>query len=123
MYQRPIFLPNWQEKRSNLPYCHLPIEKLKPFEGHPFYVKDDEEMEQLTESIRQQCGYPFPNIIAFKTANKNKNTRYSEEYLVFILCLLNTIDAIMIAVIYYVHPSTSIRMRPDAHGFSCGLFF
>ena len=53
-HQRPIFLPNWQEKRSNLPYCHLPIEKLKPFEGHPFYVKDDDDMEQLTESIRQQ---------------------------------------------------------------------
>ena len=51
---------------------YLPIEKLKPFEGHPFYVKDDEEMEQLTESIRQQCGYPFPNIIAFKTAMKTK---------------------------------------------------
>ena len=33
---------------------HLPINKLKPFEGHPFYVKDDDEMEQLTESIRQQ---------------------------------------------------------------------
>ena len=33
---------------------HLPIDKLKPFEGHPFYVKDDDEMEQLTESIRQQ---------------------------------------------------------------------
>ena len=33
---------------------YLPIDKLKPFAGHPFYVKDDEEMEQLTESIRQQ---------------------------------------------------------------------
>ena len=33
---------------------YLPIDKLKPFEGHPFYVKDDDEMEQLTESIRQQ---------------------------------------------------------------------
>ena len=33
---------------------YLPIEKLKPFEGHPFYVKDDDDMEQLTESIRSQ---------------------------------------------------------------------
>ena len=33
---------------------YLPINKLRPFEGHPFYVKDDEEMEQLTESILQQ---------------------------------------------------------------------
>ena len=32
---------------------YLPIDKLKPFVGHPFYVKDDEDMEQLTESIRQ----------------------------------------------------------------------
>ena len=33
---------------------YLPVDKLKPFEGHPFYVKDDDDMEQLTESIRQQ---------------------------------------------------------------------
>ena len=33
---------------------YLPIEKLKPFEGHPFYVKDDDDMNQLTKSIRQQ---------------------------------------------------------------------
>ena len=33
---------------------YLPIDKLKPFKGHPFYVKDDNDMEQLTESIRQQ---------------------------------------------------------------------
>ena len=33
---------------------YLSIDKLKPFEGHPFYVKDDDDMEQLTESIRQQ---------------------------------------------------------------------
>ena len=24
---------------------YLPIDKLKPFAGHPFYVKDDEDME------------------------------------------------------------------------------
>ena len=33
---------------------YLPIDKLKPFEGHPFYVKDDNDMEELTESIRSQ---------------------------------------------------------------------
>ena len=33
---------------------YLPIDKLKPFEWRPFYVKDDDDMEQLTESIRQQ---------------------------------------------------------------------
>ncbi len=33
---------------------YLPINKLRPFEGHPFYVKDNEEMAHLTESIIQQ---------------------------------------------------------------------
>ena len=32
----------------------LPIEKLKPFAGHPFLVKDDAEMEQLVFSIATQ---------------------------------------------------------------------
>ncbi len=32
----------------------LPIEKLHPFEGHPFQVKDDGEMEQLIWSILTQ---------------------------------------------------------------------
>ena len=27
--------------------AQLPINKLRPFEGHPFRVKDDAEMEQL----------------------------------------------------------------------------
>ena len=30
---------------------HLPISKLHPFEGHPFKVTDNEEMDQLTWSI------------------------------------------------------------------------
>ncbi len=34
--------------------AYLPIEKLKPFEGHPFQVKDDAEMEQLIFSIATQ---------------------------------------------------------------------
>ena len=32
----------------------LPIHKLRPFEGHPFKVIDNEEMKQLTESILTQ---------------------------------------------------------------------
>ena len=32
----------------------LPINKLRPFEGHPFKVIDNEEMKQLTESIQAQ---------------------------------------------------------------------
>ena len=33
---------------------YLPIEKLCPFEGHPFKVEDNEEMDQLVESILTQ---------------------------------------------------------------------
>ena len=33
---------------------YLPIEKLRPFEGHPFKVADNEEMDQLVESIMAQ---------------------------------------------------------------------
>ena len=32
----------------------MSVEKLRPFEGHPFKVKDDAEMEQLILSIRTQ---------------------------------------------------------------------
>ena len=33
---------------------YLQIEKLRPFEGHPFKVADNEEMDQLVESILDQ---------------------------------------------------------------------
>lgn len=33
---------------------HLPIEKLCPFEGHPFQIRDDEEMDQLVWSVLTQ---------------------------------------------------------------------
>ena len=38
----------------NAQAAQLPIEKLRPFEGHPFQVKDDAEMEQLVCSILTQ---------------------------------------------------------------------
>ena len=38
----------------NAQAAQLPIEKLRPFEGHPFQVKDDTEMEQLVYSILTQ---------------------------------------------------------------------
>ena len=34
--------------------AQLPVNKLRPFEGHPFKVTDDAEMEQLTWSILTQ---------------------------------------------------------------------
>ena len=38
----------------NAQAVQLPIEKLRPFEGHPFQVNDDAEMEQLLYSIITQ---------------------------------------------------------------------
>ena len=38
----------------NVQATQLPVEKLRPFEGHPFKVKDDAEMEQLIQSILAQ---------------------------------------------------------------------
>lgn len=32
----------------------IPVEKLHPFDGHPFKVKDDDEMNTLIESIQTQ---------------------------------------------------------------------
>ena len=40
----------------------IPIEKLRPFAGHPFKVKDDEEMNTLIESIQTQ-GILSPLIV------------------------------------------------------------
>ena len=37
-----------------IPAMQLPVEKLRPFEGHPFQVKDDAEMDQLVFSILTQ---------------------------------------------------------------------
>ena len=34
--------------------AQLPVDKLRPFEGHPFRVKDDAEMDQLVYSILTQ---------------------------------------------------------------------
>ena len=38
----------------NVQATQLPVEKLQPFEGHPFQVKDDAEMDQLVWSILTQ---------------------------------------------------------------------
>ena len=46
----------------NAQAAELPIEKLKPFEGHPFQVKDDAEMEQLILSIATQ-GLLIPLVV------------------------------------------------------------
>ena len=40
----------------------IPVSKLRPFEGHPFKVKDDEEMNTLIESVQMQ-GILSPLIV------------------------------------------------------------
>lgn len=45
---------------NNLTY--IEVEKLKPFENHPYYVKDDDEMMDLTESIKEN-GILSPLIV------------------------------------------------------------
>ena len=41
---------------------NIPVEKLRSFEGHPFKVKDDEEMNTLIESVQTQ-GILSPLIV------------------------------------------------------------
>ena len=41
---------------------YLPVDKLRPFDGHPFQVKDDGEMEQLVWSILTQ-GVMTPLVV------------------------------------------------------------
>ena len=41
---------------------NIPVEKLRPFEGHPFKVKDGEEMNTLLESVQTQ-GILSPLIV------------------------------------------------------------
>ena len=41
---------------------YLPIQKLRPFEGHPFKVTDNEEMDQLVWSVLTQ-GLLIPLVV------------------------------------------------------------
>ena len=47
--------------KNNVP-VNIPAEKLHPFEGHPFKVLDNDEMNQLIESI-QELGILSPLIV------------------------------------------------------------
>ena len=49
------------KNRRNQP-VNIPVSKLRPFEGHPFKVKDDEEMNTLIESV-QTVGILSPLIV------------------------------------------------------------
>ena len=41
-------------KKETVQAMQLPVQKLRPFENHPFQVKDDDQMEQLVWSILTQ---------------------------------------------------------------------
>ena len=48
--RKPLPLINTKEVQA----MQLPIQKLRPFENHPFQVKDDDEMNQLVWSVLTQ---------------------------------------------------------------------
>ena len=48
--RKPLPLNNTKEVQA----MQLPIQKLRPFENHPFQVKDDDEMNQLVWSVLTQ---------------------------------------------------------------------
>ena len=48
--------------KSNNQITEIPISKLHPFEGHPYKVLDNEEMDSLTESIREN-GVLMPVLV------------------------------------------------------------
>lgn len=50
------------DANNNKQITEISISKLRPFEGHPYKVEDNEEMEALTESIRNN-GIMTPLII------------------------------------------------------------
>ena len=55
---------------KNVQAMQLPVNKLRPFEGHPFQVKDDAEMEQLVWSILTQ------GLLTPITARSLENNEY-----------------------------------------------
>ena len=58
-------MTNTEIKTNNPPKkkaANIQVDKLRTFEGHPFKVQDDEDMDNLTESIRQQ-GIISPLIV------------------------------------------------------------
>ena len=58
-------MTNTEIKTKNPPKkkaANIQVDKLRTFEGHPFKVLDDEDMGNLTESIRQQ-GIISPLIV------------------------------------------------------------
>ena len=54
----------------------LPVSELHDFPGHPFQVRDDEEMEKLAESITQH-GVLMPGLVRPRTMRSWQDTAAS----------------------------------------------
>ena len=64
-YEIPI---ESKKKRS----ARIPIDKLHDFDGHPFKVTDNEDMDKLVESIKSQ-GIISPLIVRLKDNFTDEN--------------------------------------------------
>lgn len=58
-----LFMSEAERKENKLPRVHdLELSQIDNFEGHPFQIKEDEEMNQLVESIREH-GVLVPGMV------------------------------------------------------------
>lgn len=58
-----LFMSEAERKENKLPRVHdLELTQIDNFEGHPFQIKEDEEMNQLVESIREH-GVLVPGLV------------------------------------------------------------
>ena len=69
---------------------HLAVEKLRPFDGHPFKVVDNEEMDQLVWSILTQ---------GLQTLQEGKLIRVDED----------SIESLPEILHAYKHPAVSFQ--------------
>ena len=61
-----LFMTDQQRAEKNLPKIYdLPIDQIDSFPDHPFKVRDDEDMEQLVDSVREN-GIITPIIVRKK---------------------------------------------------------
>ena len=54
-----------QTKKQTMEFVRIAIGSLHPFPNHPFQVKDDKKMEELSESITQY-GVLVPGIVRLR---------------------------------------------------------
>ena len=63
----------------------IPVNKLRPFEGHPYKVKDDDEMNALIESVQEQgilsplVVRPIENTNEYEVISGHRRLRAAEK--------------------------------------------